>query len=65
MRPDSYIKRNVLPVISAAGRENTMNKENRRNILFLITYTVILILIINNISAILSTIGYGLSLIHI
>ena len=40
-----------------------MNKENRRNILFLITYTVILILIINNISAILSTIGYGFQLL--
>ena len=63
MRPDSRITRNVLPVISAAGRENTMNKENRRNILFLITYTVILILIINNISAILSTIGYGFQLL--
>lgn len=40
-----------------------MNKENRRNILFLITYTVILILIINNISAILSAIGYGFQLL--
>ena len=63
MRPDSRITRNVLPVISAAGRENAMNKENRRNILFLITYTVILILIINNISAILNAIGYGFQLL--
>ena len=46
MRPDSRITRNVLPVIPAAGRENVMNKENHSNILFLITYTVILILII-------------------
>ena len=45
MRPDSRITRNVLPMIPAAGRENAMNKENHRNILFLITYTVILILI--------------------
>ena len=63
MRPDSRITRNVLPMIPAAGRENAMNKENRRNILFLITYTVILILIINNISAILSAIGYGFQLL--
>lgn len=40
-----------------------MNKENRRNILFLITYTVILILIINNLSTILSAIGYGFQLL--
>ena len=30
MRPDSYIKRNVLPVIPAAGRENTMNFQQLR-----------------------------------